>query len=470
MAVGVRGIPERKRDKQMAQATQAIEQQFVDEFHGSRVRAMQAVELFPSGVTHDGRYMKPFPLYCQRALGSRKWDVDGHEIIDYAVGHGSLILGHNHPQIIAAVAEQLQLGTHFGAGHDRELEWGDWVQRIVPSVDRLKFTSSGTEATLLALRLARANTGRDKVLKIGGNFHGWHDFVVSGERPPFTDKTSPGVPQATQDSIVIAPLSDLGLIDELLAGRDIAAVILEPSGASWGTIPLAEGFLAGLRELTARHGTLLIFDEVITGFRWAPGGAQERFGIMPDLTTMAKIIAGGLPGGAVGGRSDLMAILEFRDDPAWKKVPHPGTYNANPLSAAAGATCLSIVSDPAVQRQCDEMAARLRIGMNSVLVERDAPGFVYGESSVFHIVLGETCSNMHAGDLRVPEGVSAERLKVANVGKIKSSLWAGMLLEGVDLFSNGGMLSTAHTDDDIEQTIAAFDATVRRMQAEGTIA
>lgn len=453
----------------MAQATQTIEQQFVDEFHGSRQRAMHALELFPSGVTHDGRYMKPFPLYCQRASGSKKWDVDGHELIDYAVGHGSLILGHNHPEVTAAVAEQLQLGTHYGAGHDRELEWGDLVQRLVPSVDRLKFTSSGTEATLLALRLARANTGRDKILKLGGNFHGWHDFVVPGERPPFSDKSSPGIPQATIESVVVAPYSDLDQIESLLAAGDIAGVILEPSGASWATIPLPDGFLAGLREITRRHGTVLIFDEVITGFRWAPGGAQERFGVTPDLTTMAKIVAGGLPGGAVGGRSDLMEILEFRDDPAWKKVPHPGTYNANPLSATAGATCLKIVANPEIQRQCDALAERLRVGMNTVLMQRGAAGFVYGESSVFHIVLGERCANMHAGDIRVPEGVTPERLKTANIGKIKSSLWAGMLLNGVDLFSNGGLLSVAHTAEDIDATIAAFDETVRRMQAEGII-
>ncbi|RIK41273.1 MAG: aspartate aminotransferase family protein [Chloroflexi bacterium] len=453
----------------MAQATQTIEQQFTEEFDGSRQRAMQALELFPSGITHDGRYMKPFPLYCARAAGSKKWDVDGHEIIDYAVGHGSLILGHNHPEVTAAVVEQLKLGTHYGAGHDRELEWGDWVQRLVPSVQRLKFTSSGTEATLLALRLARAVTQRDKILKIGGNFHGWHDFVVSGERPPFVDKASPGVPAATLESIVIAPYSDLEAIEQLLAARDIAGVILEPSGASWATIPLPEGFLAGLREITQRYGTILIFDEVITGFRWAPGGAQERFGITPDMTTMAKIVAGGLPGGAVGGRADIMEVLEFRDDPAWKKVPHPGTYNANPLSATAGATCLRLVSNPEVQQFCDAQAKKIRVGMNDVLVTRGAPGVVYGESSVFHILLGEECSSVHDGDVRVPAGISPERLKAANVGKIKSSLWAGMLLHGVDLFSNGGLLSIAHSDDDVEKTIAAFDVTVGRMQAEGII-
>ena len=455
----------------MAQKTKTIEQEFIEEFDGSRQRAMQALEIFPSGITHDVRYTKPFPLYVSHALGSKKWDVDGHELIDFSMGHGALIAGHNNPVINDAVAEQLKRGTHMGASHDLELEWGDWVQRLIPSAERVKFTSSGTESTLLAMRVARAATGREKIMKFAGHFHGWNDYVIKGERPPFDKDIVPGVPRGVLDSVVVAPVNDLAFVDERLGQGDVAAVILEPSGASYATIPLPEGFLRTLREITQRHNTLLIFDEVITGFRWAPGGAQQRFDIKPDLTTMAKIVAGGLPGGAVAGKADVMAVLEFRDnDPSWnaeRKVGHPGTYNGNPLAAVAGSRCLEIVSDAAVQEHSDRMAARFRSGANAALVKHDIPGFVYGEASVFHIMVGQRCTNMTSGDLHTPEGVTPEALKSGPNAKLEGVLTAGMLLEGAHLFHAGGLLSVAHNEADIDQSVTGFERTIVRMRDEG---
>jgi glutamate-1-semialdehyde 2,1-aminomutase len=453
----------------MAQATKTIEQEYSDEFSGSRQRAMSAMEIFPAGVTHDSRFAKPFQLYVERAKGSKKWDVDGHELIDYAMGHGSLILGHNHPTVIEKVKEQLDRGTHLGASHDQELIWGDWVQRLVPSCERVKFTSSGTEATMLAIRAARAFSGKDKMLKFEGMFHGWHDYAASGEKLPVERSAPPGIPQAVADLTVVVPIDDLDAVESELKKGDIACVILEPSGASWATIPPSEGFLKGLREVTAKYDTILIFDEVITGFRWAPGGAQERFGVKPDMTTMAKILAGGLPGGGFGGRHDIMSVFEFRDDPGHKKIMHPGTYNANPLSAVAGATCLELVSDPKVQQHADDMAARLRSGFNKALTDAGIPGFCYGESSVFHVVLGKACSNMTAGDLRKPEGVDIPTLKAGMKGKVKSSFVAGMMLEGSDIAFGGGWLSIAHSPEDIDKTIAGFERTIARMHDEGIV-
>lgn len=451
----------------MAQATRTIEQEFIETFDGSRQRAMQALEIYPAGVTHDARYVKPFPIYIQSADGALKIDVDNHELIDYAVGHGSLILGHNHPEVTEAVMAQLKRGTHFGAGHDQELEWGDWVQRLVPSAARVKFTSSGTEATMLAIRAARAYSGKDKILKFAGHFHGWHDYAVPGEKTPFDAPSSPGVPQSSYDLTVVAPHDDLDFVESQLATGEFAAVILEPSGASWATIPPKEGFLLQLRELTRKYDTILMFDEVITGFRWAPGGAQQRFGITPDMTTLAKIVAGGLPGGCIAGRADIMAVFEFRDTPGWKKIVHPGTYNANPLSSVAGATCLRLVSDPKVQEHADAMASRLRSGFNAALVDRGIPGVCYGESSVFHVLLGIECSNMSSSDVRRPEGVPLDVMKAGLTGKIKSSFGAGMMIEGSDLTFGGGWLSMKHTPELIDKTIAGFDRTIVRMRDEG---
>lgn len=451
-------------------STRSIEQDYIQRHPGSQQRAERARQAISGGIAHDTRYMKPFPLYVDRANGSRKWDVDGNEFIDYVVGHGALILGHNHPGIVEALNEQINRGSHYGASHDLEVDWAERIRSLVPSLDAVRFTSSGTEATLMALRLARAFTGRDKILKFSGHFHGWHDYVVPGEKLPLGTESSPGIPKAISDTVVVAPVNDLEFVEQQLANGDIAAVILEPSGASWASIPFPDGFLHQLREITTRHSTVLIFDEVITGFRWSPGGKQQVEGIKPDMTTMAKIVAGGLPGGAVGGRADIMELLEFRDDPNWnatKKVGHPGTFNANPLSAVAGSACLQLASDPGVQRHADAMAAQLRKGMNQVLVQHDAPGFVWGESSVFHIVVGETCSNQSGDDIHSPQGVSNDVLKNGSSPRLAQILHLGMQLSGVDLFHGGGLLSSAHSAEDIDKTIAAFDTTISRMKEEG---
>ena len=200
----------------------------------------------------------------------------------------------------------------------------------------------------MALRLARAYTGRDRILKFDHHFHGWHDYVVGSRAPESESPHSAGVPAATLGTVVSVPQGDIAAVEQRLSDGDIAAIILEPTGASWGTLPTTEEFLGELREACTRRGAILIFDEVVTGFRVAPGGAQSRYGITPDLTTIAKILAGGLPGGAVTGKSDIISMIEFRNDAAWnaeRRVQHPGTFNANPLSAAAGSTMLRIARD-----------------------------------------------------------------------------------------------------------------------------
>jgi glutamate-1-semialdehyde 2,1-aminomutase len=215
---------------------------------------------------------------------------------------------------------------------------------------------------------------------------------------------------------------------------------------------------------------LLIFDEVITGFRWAPGGAQQRFDVTPDLTTMAKIVAGGMPGGAVAGRADVMGMIEFRDEPGWnggRRVPQAGTYNANPLAAAAGITALEKCADPSVQAYCDNLAGKIRAGLNQVITSLGVPAFAWGESSVFHVALGQPASNLVAGDLHTPEGVSNEFLKGSGADKLGMAFEIGMLLEGVHVFHSGGLLSTRHTEDDVDQTIAASERVFRSLQREG---
>ena len=280
-------------------------QDFEERFAGSKTLFQRAGGALAGGMAHDGRHQKPYPLYMERAAGAHKWDVDGHEFIDYAIGHGALILGHLDKDVVAALNEQLTLGTHYGSGHLGEILWSELVQKLIPSADRVRFVGSGTEANILAMRIARIFTGKNTIMKFEGHFHGWSDYLVKGERPPFETASVPGVPDEVLRTVAVIPNDDLGAVEERLTQGDVAAIIIEPSGASWATIPLAAGYLAKLRELATAYGAVLIFDEVITGFRWAPGGAQERFGITPDMTTMAKIVAGGLPGGAVAGKAEI---------------------------------------------------------------------------------------------------------------------------------------------------------------------
>ena len=238
-----------------------------------------------------------------RAAGPRKWDVDGREYIDYWMGHGALFLGHSTPRMVEAVKRQVSLGTHYGACHKLEVEWADWITQLIPSAEMVRFTMSGTEATHLAIRLARAYSGRPKLVKFTGHFHGWADGVATGVNPPFEIPMSAGIPGPVLGEVLLSPANDIGALERLVKSRsDIGTVILEPSGAQAGTDPIDPGFLKDLRQLTSDKGLVLIFDEVITGFRYAPGGAQEYYGITPDMTTLAKIVAGGLPGAAVCGK------------------------------------------------------------------------------------------------------------------------------------------------------------------------
>lgn len=458
----------------MAQApvSQSIQQQFEEHFSGSLARAKRARASIAGGIAHDGRYNKPFPIYIDRADGGHKWDVDGNELIDFAMGHGSLILGHNNPEVAKALLAQYPRGTHHSACHDLEIEWAEGIKAILPSAEQVRFTASGTESTLLALRLARAHTGKTKVVKFEGHFHGWHDYLLKGEKPPFDGTNFPGIPAETMSTIDVLPANNAALLAERLAKGDVAAVIMEPSGASWATIPLAEGFLADVRRITKEHGVALIFDEVITGFRWAPGGAQGRFSVTPDITTMAKIVAGGLPGGAVAGTYDYMQHMEFRDDPVWmktQKVAQMGTFNANPLTAAAGAAAVRLCANPDVQTYCDNLAAQLRAGMNAILVEEGVPGAVWGESSAFHLMVGPEVTNQVAADMRSPEGVSTETLKASGHAGLGATIQIAMALEGVDLFHGGGMFSIAHTQEDVDNTINAFDRVITRIKKDGLI-
>ncbi len=440
-----------------------ILEEYVRKHPGSAERYQEARNHFADGVTHDTRYLTPFPLYVTHGSGPLKWDVDGNEYVDYVSGHGALILGHSHPEIAAAVTRQITRGTHLGANTEEEMRWARAIKRLMPSVEKIRFHSAGTEATLMALRLARAYTGKDKVVKFQEHFHGWQDYMVTtGDRPV------PGVPEATSSSVIVLP-PDISAVERTLAqDGNAAAVILEPTGAHFGQMPLVvPRFLEDLREVTRRHGVLLIMDEVVTGFRVAPGGAQGRFGIDPDLTTMAKIVAGGLPGGVVGGKADIIDMIAHRDDPEWdsrRRVSHPGTFNANPLSAAAGATCLEMIASQPINERADAMAARLKAGLNDVLARTEVPGHAHGMASLVHLTMRDCDCDREMCTMPYDE------ISRAADPAVTVPLRRAMINAGVDVMGRGAFIvSATHCEQDVDRTLEAFEEALAAMRTDGVV-
>ncbi len=416
----------------------------------------RAQQVIPGGITHDIRYLRPFPIYVERAAGPRKWDVDGHEYLDYWMGHGALFLGHCHPAVVKAIQEQAARGTHLGASHELEVRWAELVRQLVPSAEMVRFTMSGTEATHLALRVTRAFTGKSKIVKFQGHFHGWHDGVAAGVPPPFEVPLSAGVPGAVLDQVLLCPPNDIKAVETLLQRGDIAGVIIEPAGGQAGTTPTIPGYLQELRALTRRHELVLIFDEVITGFRYAPGGAQAYFNVVPDLTTLAKIVAGGLPGGAVCGRRDLMSMMAHRGDPAWdrnERVAHAGTFNANPVSAAAAIATLEICADGALQARANKAGEELRRGLADAMKKAGVPGAVYGEVSIYHVSFEGK-----------PGLAGFERPRP---GELYHLLRCALINEGVDCSLHHGWISATHGEREIVATIAAYERAFTAMAADG---
>ena len=437
----------------------------------SAALASDAAAQFPSGITHDSRHLRPYGVFINRAQEARKWDVDGHEYVDYFGGHGALLLGHGNAEVLAAVHQAIDQGTHFGSNHRQELAWASVVQRLIPTADRVRFTASGTEATHLALRLARAFTGRNKVIRFLSNFHGWHDHMTSGYSSHYDGSPTSGVLTSVAESIVLLPPGDIDAVRHVLSeDTDIAAVILEPTGAGFGMVPVDGKFLNELREVTEQHKVVLIFDEVVTGFRVSPGGAQAHFDVRPDLTTLAKILAGGLPGAAVVGIREILDALDFDAAPASgrEKIQHQGTYNANPISAAAGAAALSIIETTDACQQANAYGERLRDRLNQLFIEKDVPWASYGAFSGFHIFTNSNNLNINP-EAFDPTVIDWQELK-NNPAGLSHKLRLAMLINGVDITGwPGGTISAVHTDADLEQTVDAFRESISMLRAEDAI-
>jgi len=417
----------------------------------SRSQALfdRACQLLPGGVNSPVRAFKAVggtPVFIERALGARVFDADGREYIDYLGSWGPMILGHAHPAVVEAIQRAAERGTSYGAPCAAEVELAERVVRAVPSIEKVRFVSSGTEATMSALRLARGFTGRDKIVKFEGCYHGHADALLAAAGSGVATLAipgSPGVPAATVADTLVGPFNDARAIDALFDrhGRDIAAVIVEPVAGNMGCVGPRPGFLEHLRALTQAAGALMIFDEVITGFRLGLGGAQARLGITPDLTCLGKILGGGLPVGAYGGRADVMACVA-PEGPVYQA----GTLSGNPLAMAAGCATLDLLTAGDIYPALEALAARLEAGLREAAATAGVPLCV---NRVGSMLTPFFCPGP-VGDFATAKAANARRY---------ARFFHAMLERGVYLPPaqfEVAFVSTAHSAADIDRTLAAM--------------
>ncbi|MDP6349662.1 MAG: glutamate-1-semialdehyde 2,1-aminomutase [Chloroflexota bacterium] len=427
-----------------------------ERYAAERPNSLRAFErartLLPDGVEHDMRVAHPFPLYIERADGAYKWDVDGHRYVDYVVGHGSLLLGQNHPAVMGPVREALERGSHFGASHEAVADWAELVTAMVPSAEMVRFHSSGTEATMSALRLARAFTGRDKIVKFAGCYHGHADgFLVQAGSGVATLglPDSPGVTAGTTADTLAAPFNDLAAVEELFAeqGADIAAVIVEPVAGNMGVVLPVVGFLDGLQELCRDNGALLILDEVITGFRASPGGVQGRWDLQPDITCLGKVIGGGLPVGAYGGRHDVMETVA-----PVGAMYQAGTLSGNPLATNAGLATLKVLGEAGGFDRAEALAGRLAAGLGAAAIAariRVQTAHVGTMLGMFFIKDGAPDDAAISNYVTATEFADTERY-----GRYFHALLERGVYFAPSQFE-AAFTSTAHTEEDIDMAVVA---------------
>jgi glutamate-1-semialdehyde 2,1-aminomutase len=421
-----------------------IEERYIALNPTSQRLAERAKAVCPGGVSQLSRDFAPFPLYFTRASGTRKWSADNHELVDFCMGHGALIFGHNHPEIAAAVHAQLERGSHFTGPSEPEVQLAELVCELIPSAQRVRFCGTGSEACDLALRVARAATGKSGFVKFEGHYHGWHDHELVALKPPYDAPASAGL--GPSPSRVVLPPGDVAALERVLAERsDIACVFVEPAGGTHGTVPTTRAWIQAVRDLTRRHGVVLVFDEMVTGFRLAPGGYQGAADITPDLTTLGKTLFGGMPGAALVGRADLMDLMKVGSSPM---VTHMGSWNAFPVACASGVATLRMLRDGRVAAHINHYGTRLRAAFNEVLAKQGIAGRIYGAGSHVHFFLAPWPFDSD----EVPVGRHAE---LASAAHLLKPLRLALYNEGLD-FDFANNISAVHGDEDFARAVDGF--------------
>jgi glutamate-1-semialdehyde 2,1-aminomutase len=425
----------------------ALEDRYASAYRTSSQEAQGLKAVLAGGAAHDSWRMEPFCPLTVRAAGALKWTIDDRPLIDYWMGHGALLCGHGFPPVVEAVRQQATLGLHFGGSHPLQIRWAELIRRLISGAEATRFTSSGTEGTLLSLRTARAFTGRNVIVKFDGHFHGWHDDSLSH----FMPAEESGFDLSSTEEVRVASPGDIDSVRQVL-DSDVAAIILEPGGGGSGALPWSAQFLGELSELSLANGSLLIFDETVSGFRYSPGGVQALCGVRPDLTVLGKILTGGLPGGAISGTKDVMSVFGAGTERNGRRirVPHTGTFNANPLSAAAGVAMLEQIADGSHQRLAHEAADQLVLLVNEYAAREGVDVFLFQQGGIFHIAIGAERAGL-------PAGPSAGAAALPGTyPDCYRALRLALLIHGVDSHPVHGWLSSAHTGEILTETAKAF--------------
>lgn len=426
---------------------------YVSKTRKSKTLHERAKNVLPAGVSYGIRYFEPYPFYVAKAKGSKLYDVDGNEYVDFWLGHTALILGHGPPSVMRVVREQLEKGTQYGTSHELEVELAEQVMKMVQSAEMTRFTNSGTEANMYATRLARAYTGKARIAKFEGGWHGGYDALQVGVKYPFDIPESAGLTiGATQDTIVL-PFNDLEGVRARLKKQQVAAIIIEPVLGSGGGVPAEKDFLEGLREFCDETGILLIFDEVITGFRLAPGGAQEFYRVKPDITVFGKILGGGFPVGAFCGGREIMERLNTLVYKRPHYSFHGGTFAANPVTMTAGLATLKLLEDGRLISNLNRTGERIRKQLRDIFEKYGDGVQVTGAGSIF---------NVHFTKESVKNATAAYKADREKLAKYDLALIA----KGVFFLpTHNGVLCTAHSKADIERLLRETEEYAKRRKA-----
>ncbi|MGB7573535.1 MAG: aspartate aminotransferase family protein [Thermodesulfobacteriota bacterium] len=424
----------------------------------------RAKEVMPGGISHNIHYFPPYPFFIQKTKGSKIWDVDGNEYVDLWMGNYTHILGHRPRVVVRALEEQLRKGIHWGLVYEKQVEWAELVRELVPSAEMVRFCCSGTEATMYAVRLARAFTGKKTILKIAGGWHGANPDLSLGIKMPYEKEESLGLLPELQEYTRVIPFNNLSGSVQIIHQNEenLAGIILEPIIGEGGFTPATKEYLQMLRSETEKLGALLIFDEVISCFRVALGGAQERFSITPDLSTLGKIVGGGLPIGALVGKREILEKTSPEKKSAkWERILiGGGTFSAHPLTAAAGLAMLRYLRDrrKEVYPLLESKGEKVRKGVQKVLDQEGLNAVVTGIGSLF-----QTHFPFEKGViLDSPHSIH----RLTDIYKKEIEFRVRMLTKGVHVMHGGGCLSLAHSDEDIEKIIKAARKVAREMKKE----
>jgi glutamate-1-semialdehyde 2,1-aminomutase len=456
-----------------------LEKEYLAKHPKSKQLYERALNSYASGVSHDSRYQRPFPIYATHAKGTKKWDVDGNEYVDYVMGHGGLLFGYRDEKIDEILMEQVEKAVHLGASSEIEIEWAELIQKLVPSARGgfVRATSCGGEAVQMAIRLARIHTGRDLVVLHGGSYHGKGDTTIFIRRGPnFGMRNARGIPAGVKDDVIVIPLNNLNAVESAFDTGEVSCILLQ------GNALYKKEYIKGIRELSNAYGVVFILDEVVSGFRYAAGGAQEYYGVTPDLSTLGKIIGGGAPVGAICGKKEILDYYSFKDD-YWNnfvRIGVGGTWNAQPITIAGGIAAMKMI-----EKEKGEIYPKLyKIGSRLVKFFNEKAEDLGVSAFAFGLPIDDP-TTIALNYFKEP--IPPEKKYLWQTGpesfddyKVKSSFSAGgnanyaaylnMINNGIYLFgATGGILCTKHSDEDLNKTEAALGKTLQILKANSLI-